>query len=55
MPYPMNAMMLFMNMEESIGNDFEQGLLNLKRLVESLPVVPEVNTELEGQAEGMGE
>lgn len=40
MPYPMNAMMLFYNMEESIGKDFDQGLLNLKNLIEALPEIP---------------
>jgi hypothetical protein len=50
MPYPMNAMLLFMNLEENIGKDFEQGLLNLKRLVESLPMIPE-NTGDEGMQE----
>ncbi|MEM7182754.1 MAG: SRPBCC family protein [Spirochaetota bacterium] len=34
MPYPMNAMLLFMNLEEMIGKDFSQGLENLKQILE---------------------
>jgi hypothetical protein len=34
MKYPMNAMMLFMNMEKMIGNDFSTGLSNLKGILE---------------------
>jgi hypothetical protein len=30
MPYPSNIMSLFMNMDEMIGKDFEEGLANLK-------------------------
>ncbi|HYV93449.1 MAG TPA: GyrI-like domain-containing protein [Chitinophagales bacterium] len=33
-PRPMNIMLLFMNMDAMVGNDFEQGLLNLKELSE---------------------
>lgn len=33
-PYPTNAMMLFMNLEEMVGKDYEEGLVNLKRLAE---------------------
>ncbi len=40
MPYPMNAMMLLFNMEKNIGDDFDQGLLNLKQMIEALPAVP---------------
>jgi hypothetical protein len=32
--YPMNTMLLFMDMEEMIGNDLEQGLYNLKGILE---------------------
>lgn len=32
--YPFNAMLLFMNMQDMIGNDFEQGLYNLKEILE---------------------
>ncbi|WP_170110632.1 SRPBCC family protein [Flavilitoribacter nigricans] len=35
MPYPMNAMLLFMDMTEAIGNDFERGLNKLKTKIES--------------------
>ena len=31
MPYPMNVMCLFMNMEEMIGKDFQMGLDKLKK------------------------
>ncbi|MFD1817141.1 Polyketide cyclase / dehydrase and lipid transport [Pseudarcicella hirudinis] len=34
MPYPMNLMLLFMNMEKQIGGDFETGLNNLKGILE---------------------
>ena len=32
--YPMNLMLLFMNMEKMIGNDLDTGLSNLKKLLE---------------------
>lgn len=34
MPFPMNTMLLFMNMDEAIGKDFETGLSNLKTILE---------------------
>ena len=34
MPYPYNLMGLFMNMEETLGQDLEKGLKNLKRALE---------------------
>lgn len=34
MNYPMNLMLLFMNMDKIIGNDLQTGLVNLKALVE---------------------
>jgi Tfp pilus assembly major pilin PilA len=34
MNYPMNAMLLFMDMEEMIGNDLSEGLENLKMILE---------------------
>jgi RimJ/RimL family protein N-acetyltransferase len=34
MPIPMNIMLPFMNMEESIGKDFQEGLTNLKGILE---------------------
>ncbi|MEX0883101.1 MAG: SRPBCC family protein [Cyclobacteriaceae bacterium] len=34
MDYPMNAMLLMMDMESMIGNDFEQGLQTLKEILE---------------------
>ncbi len=37
MAYPMNLMLLFMDMEELIGNDFEQGLQKMKEILESNP------------------
>lgn len=35
MPFPMNAMGLFMDMSAAIGNDFEKGLQNLKTRIET--------------------
>ncbi|MFH1119485.1 MAG: SRPBCC family protein [Bacteroidota bacterium] len=35
MPYPMNLMLLFMDMEGMLGGDLEQGLTNLKNVLES--------------------
>ncbi len=34
MPYPMNAMCLFVNMDEKVGADFQIGLDNLKKKME---------------------
>lgn len=34
MPYPMNLMLLFMNMDNMLGPDLEKGLLNLKNNLE---------------------
>lgn len=34
MKYPMNLMLLFMNMDKMIGEDFQVGLVNLKGLME---------------------
>ncbi|MES2268086.1 MAG: SRPBCC family protein [Bacteroidota bacterium] len=34
MPFPMNAMLLFINMEKMLGNDMEESLNNLKRVLE---------------------
>jgi len=34
MKYPMNIMLLFMNMEKMIGSDFSTGLANLKNILE---------------------
>lgn len=34
MPYPMNIMSLFMNMEEMLGPDLQAGLNNLKEILE---------------------
>ncbi len=33
-PYPTNAMLVFMDMDETIGKDYEEGLTNLKKVVE---------------------
>jgi len=35
MPYPMNIVMLFMNMEAMLGKDMDTSLNNLKRILES--------------------
>lgn len=34
MPYPMNLMLLFMNMDEMLGKDLATGLTNLKAILE---------------------
>ena len=34
MKYPMNLMLLFMDMEEMLGNDLQTGLENLKNVLE---------------------
>ncbi len=34
MDYPMNLMLLFMNMEEMLGKDLDKGLQNLKAVLE---------------------
>jgi len=34
MPYPMNVMMLFMNMDEMLGKDLQASLINLKSNLE---------------------
>jgi hypothetical protein len=34
MKYPMNLMLIFMNMERAVGNDLSTGLANLKQLLE---------------------
>ncbi len=34
MNYPMNLMLLFMNMEKMVGNDLATGLTNLKQVLE---------------------
>jgi hypothetical protein len=34
MKYPMNLMLLFMNMEKMVGNDLNIGLTNLKGVLE---------------------
>jgi len=34
-PWPFNAFMLFFNMENAVGKDFEEGLGNMKRMIES--------------------
>jgi hypothetical protein len=34
MPYPMNITGLFIDMEQTLGEDLEKGLKNLKRILE---------------------
>lgn len=34
-PYPFNIMMIFLDMEKMLGNDFEEGLANMKKKIES--------------------
>ncbi len=33
-PFPMNIFLLFMNIDKSVGGDFEQGLANFKAYIE---------------------
>ncbi|MFD0795202.1 SRPBCC family protein [Mucilaginibacter litoreus] len=35
MPFPMNVMLLFINMEKMLGKDMEESLKNLKRVLEA--------------------
>ena len=35
MPKPLNLMLLMMDMDKEVGKDFDQGLSNLKRHLES--------------------
>jgi len=35
MPYPMNLLLLFIDLDEAIGEDYETGLQNLKAILES--------------------
>lgn len=34
-PWPFNLFMLFFNMENAVGNDFSEGLANMKKLIEA--------------------
>ncbi|WP_343747590.1 SRPBCC family protein [Fluviicola sp.] len=34
-PWPFNAFMLFFNMENAVGKDFEEGLSNMKKMIEA--------------------
>lgn len=36
-PFPFRVMMLFMNIDKMVGPDFEKGLANLKKVMESMP------------------
>lgn len=45
MPYPMNAMMLFMNMDKEGGKDYEEGLANLKAMCEATPTYEITETD----------
>lgn len=40
MDYPMNLMMLVMNMDKMLGTDLETGLKNMKVIVEAMPPTP---------------
>lgn len=35
MPYPFNFILAIMNMEKMLGNDFEEGLANMKKMLEA--------------------
>lgn len=41
MPRPMNVMLLMMDMDKEVGKDFDEGLANLKTILEEKP--PKVN------------
>jgi len=48
MNYPMNLMLLLMDMEEMLAPDLEKGLANLKELLEKMPSTPTIEiSELE--------
>lgn len=46
MPYPMNAFLLFMNMDKMLGGDFENGLSNMKAYVESHATAPQPTVDV---------
>lgn len=53
--YPLNAMILFMDMEESVGGDFEAGLANLKDYVMATYAPPtEPSSGMVSQIENYG-
>jgi uncharacterized damage-inducible protein DinB len=43
--YPINVMLLVVNMEDLLGEDLEQGLDNLKEILESQPELPAIGTK----------
>jgi uncharacterized protein YndB with AHSA1/START domain len=43
MKYPMNLLLLFMDMEGMLGKDLQQGLDNLKAKMESMPAVSDTS------------
>lgn len=49
MPYPMNLFLLSLNMDEMLGADLHNGLLNLKKILESEPVMEELEEEEQQQ------
>jgi effector-binding domain-containing protein len=52
MPYPMNLMLLFMNMEEMLAPSLEEGLANLKEILEKTPSAPAIEiTQVEVTAQ----
>jgi hypothetical protein len=40
MAYPMNLMLLFLNMDKMIGADLETGLKNLKEVLDNNLIIP---------------
>lgn len=46
-PFPMSIMLLFMDMEQMLGDDLQTGLDNLKKLMEALPDEQEVVIPME--------
>ncbi|MFI5196736.1 MAG: SRPBCC family protein [Chitinophagales bacterium] len=45
-PFPLNAMPVFMNMDKMLGDDFENGLANMKQYVESHPAASSSDVEI---------
>jgi hypothetical protein len=39
MPKPMNLMLVLMDMDKEVGSEFDEGLTNLKRILETPPIV----------------
>ncbi len=51
MPAPWNVMLLFMDMEAAVGNDFQTGLDKMKEIVEAIPM-PEPELPMDEMTDG---